>query len=304
LKQISLFAGIEGFGLAGTWLGWQLVASVEMDRFCQQVIANNFPQTKIYGNIKETDFKPYNGAIDIITGGFPCQSFSLAGKGAMDLSLWKEMFRSITEVQPTWVVAENVYGLVSRKKGVALEQVCADLEGEGFTVFPPVILPACAVGAPHRRDRVWIVAYSNRKVSNQPRQEFTERKEHGQKREDLRNRFKPNGKIQHAANTMHNGLQRSLHAGKNNEKGREIKNGHFKEYLPTHRDKIQFDNFPTQSPICNGNDGLPHGLDNIKFSTWKNETIKAGGNAIVPQVFYQIGLTINELHQHLTNPHQ
>jgi DNA (cytosine-5)-methyltransferase 1 len=156
----NFFAGVEGFGLAGSWLGWQIKVSVEIDKFCQQIIKQHFPETIIHADIKETNFKPYNGSIDIVSGGFPCQTFSLAGKGAMDLSLWKEMLRGIQEINPAWVIAENVYGLVSRKNGMALEQVCADMEAEKFEVFPPVILPAASVNAPHKRERVFIVAYN------------------------------------------------------------------------------------------------------------------------------------------------
>lgn len=156
----SLFDGISGFPLAASWCGIETKWISEIDPYCLKVSKKNFPNAIQYGDIKEIGkgrkWEP--GPVDIISGGFPCQTFSLAGKGEMDLTLWKEMFRIIREVKPGWVVIENVYGLVSRKRGLALETVCADLEDEGFTVFPPLILPACGVGAWHKRERVWIIA--------------------------------------------------------------------------------------------------------------------------------------------------
>jgi DNA (cytosine-5)-methyltransferase 1 len=107
---------------------------------------------------------------DIITGGFPCQPVSHAGKrqgAADDRYLWPEMFRLVRTLRPRWVVAENVYGLITHEDGALLDKVYDDLEGEGYEALPPIVLPACALGAPHRRDRVWIVAHDP--VAGQPR---------------------------------------------------------------------------------------------------------------------------------------
>jgi DNA (cytosine-5)-methyltransferase 1 len=168
VRHLGLFEGIGGFSLAARWMGWETVAWVEIDKFCQAVLKKNFPDAKGYGDIKEFDGTPYRGTIDILTGGFPCQTFSLAGLGAADMGLWNEMFRVIKQVKPGIVVAENVYGLITRKQGLVFEQVCTDLESQNYSV-QAFVIPACAINAPHKRDRVWIVAHSER--NEQPREE-------------------------------------------------------------------------------------------------------------------------------------
>lgn len=161
MTHLGLFEGIGGFSLAAKWMGWETVAWVENNEHRQKLLTQNSPNAKGHGCIKQFDGAEYFGTIDVITGGFPCQTFSMAGKGAVDLSLWKEMLRVVGEVRPSVVVAENVYGILARKKGMALTTVYDDLENEGYTTMPPLIIPACATGAWHRRDRVWIVAYSD-----------------------------------------------------------------------------------------------------------------------------------------------
>lgn len=164
MKHASLFSGIGGFDLAAQWMGWENVFQVEIDKFCQKVLEKNFPNVKRYGDIKEFDGTKYRGTVDILTGGFPCQPFSDAGKrkGTEDeRHLWPEMLRVIGEIQPSYIVGENVPGLVSWSRGLVFEQVQAELENKGYEV-QSVILPACAVKAAHRRDRVWIVAYHTR----------------------------------------------------------------------------------------------------------------------------------------------
>jgi len=163
MRHGSLFSGIGGFDLAAEWMGWENVFQVEKDSFCQKVLVKNFPTTKRYGDIKEFDGTQYRGAIDILTGGFPCQPFSTSGKrkGTEDSRyLWPEMLRIIGEIRPTYIVGENVHGLVNWSKGLVLEQVQADLEVQGYEVGS-VIIPACGIGAPHGRERVWFIAYRN-----------------------------------------------------------------------------------------------------------------------------------------------
>lgn len=163
MKILDLFAGIGGFSLAAHWMGWETAAFVEWEEYPQKVLKKNFPNVPIYGDIKEFDGKQYTGTVDLICGGFPCQPFSSAGKRKGkedDRYLWPEMLRVIREVQPTWVVGENVAGIVSMDGGAVLEQICADLEGEGFEV-QSFIIPAISKGAPHRRDRIWIIGYSD-----------------------------------------------------------------------------------------------------------------------------------------------
>ncbi len=136
------------------------VAFVEIDEYCQKVLRKHWKDVPIFSDIKTFGRKIFDEPVDLICGGFPCQPFSVAGKrkGTGDNRyLWPEMFRVIQEYQPAWVVAENVRGLVSAQQGVVFEQVCSDLEGEGYEV-QPFVIPACAVNAPHRRERVWIIA--------------------------------------------------------------------------------------------------------------------------------------------------
>lgn len=164
--MLDLFAGIGGFSLAGHWAGWQTAAFVEWDKFCQKVLAKNFPNVPIYGDIKDFHYEQERekiGPIDLVCGGFPCQPFSHAGKRngtADDRYLWPEMLRVIGEVKPSWVVGENVAGLLSMDGGVVFEEICASLEAEGYAI-EAFVLPAISKGAPHRRDRVWIIANSN-----------------------------------------------------------------------------------------------------------------------------------------------
>lgn len=157
IKFLSLFAGIGGFDLGLERAGMKCVGQVEIDQFCQRVLAKHWPDVKRIGDIRNVSGTEF-GTVELICGGFPCQPFSTAGKrrGAKDdRYLWPEMVRVIEAIRPTWVIGENVAGIVS----MALDQVHSDLESIGYAV-QSFIIPACAVDAPHRRDRVWIVAYS------------------------------------------------------------------------------------------------------------------------------------------------
>ena len=161
VRHGSLFSGIGGFDLAAEWMGWENLFHCEWNQFGQKVLKYYWPNAISYDDICKTDFTIWNGRIDILTGGFPCQPYSMAGKrqGTEDARhLWPEMLRAIRECQPTWIVGENVPGLINWSGGLVFEQVCADLEGEGYEV-QPIVLPASGVNAPHRRDRVWFVAY-------------------------------------------------------------------------------------------------------------------------------------------------
>jgi len=138
----SLFSGIGGFDLAAEKNGIENIFQVEIDPFCQKVLRKNFPNTKIYSDIKEFNGKEYEGRIDIISGGFPCQPFSQAGqrKGAADeRALFPEMLRIISEIKPAWVIAENVFGITNIDDGQYLESVLASLESIGYEVQPFII---------------------------------------------------------------------------------------------------------------------------------------------------------------------
>lgn len=146
----SLFSGIGGFDLAAAWAGWTNVFNCEIDPFCRRVLKYHFPESEQYGDIETTDFTVWRDCVDVLTGGFPCQPFSLAGKRrgtADDRYLWPAMLGVVRTVRPRWVVGENVLGIVNWSQGMVFEQVCADLEAAGYEV-QAYLIPAAGVGAP------------------------------------------------------------------------------------------------------------------------------------------------------------
>lgn len=161
MKHLGLFEGIGGFSLAARWIGWETVAWVEKDEHCQKVLKKNFPNTKGHADIFEFSGTEYKGRVDIITGGFPCQPFSHAGErnGSDDERyLWPEMLRVVTEIQPRWIVAENVYGLLTIDNGFTVESICSDLESAGYE--RPIILDAAsdAFGLSTMERHIWIIS--------------------------------------------------------------------------------------------------------------------------------------------------
>ena len=300
MKHIDLFSGIGGFSLAFDNIFHEQKNEhifVEYDPFCQEVLKKHWPEAEIHGNIRtftnanssrlqtsrpeqqtagigREDTRPF-----LLTGGFPCQPFSQAGrrKGtADDRYLWPEMFRVICEQKPTWVIAENVRGLVTWNDGMVLEQVCSDLEGQGYEV-QPFIIPAVAVNAPHRRDRIWIVGNL-----------ADTRQQHGSKRRNEKmgadsskrtscvsnaERCDKNDSNPDSSRQSGNGKagpqikgQPRLSRGKGNVKGRDSWNRNWLEVA---------------TRLCRMDDGIPRRLD-------RNPRLKALGNAIVPQVAEEI----------------
>ena len=170
LKILDLFSGLGGFSLGLERTGnFKTVAFCEIDKFCTLILQKHWKGVKIYNDVKEIKKERLEAdgipSPDVITGGFPCQPFSVAGKQAGtsdDRHLWPEMFRIIQEFTPRWVVGENVKGITNIQDGMVFETVCTDLEGAGYEVRT-FNIPAAGVGAPHRRERIWIVA--NRKES-------------------------------------------------------------------------------------------------------------------------------------------
>ena len=271
-------------------MGWENIFHCEWNPFGQRVLKHHFPKAISYEDITQTDFTLHRGRIDIITGGFPCQPYSAEGKklGKDDeRHLWPHMLRCIREVCPRWVVGENVLGLVNWNGGLVFDEVQADLEAEGFEV-QPYVLPAASVNAPHRRDRVWFVAYRNA-----PKCRFG---------------FSTCGNIalgicgecdegdnyeHNQQNATYSDSERSQWRGKCGELGEERQRRN--ELLGELGNlKNRWEKFPTKPPICGGDDGLSRELDGITFSKWRNESIKAYGNAIVPQVAHQIFKAIAE----------
>lgn len=282
----SLFSGIGGFDLAAEWMGWDNKFHCEWNPFGQTILKHYWPNAISYEDITKTDFTVHRGNIDILTGGFPCQPYSSAGKrlGKEDeRHLWPHMLRAISEIQPSWVVGENVRGLVNWNDGLVFHEVQSDLEAQGYEV-QPFLIPAAGINAPHQRYRIWFIAYNatntysrnSKRIGDEGRWDST--------------RFGCNGEIRNVTNTSSRGMERhrgeckdwefqANESNKNNSKRKSI---------------MDWEKFPTVSPICNGDDGLSYGLDTITFSKWRKESIKAGGNAIVPQVALNIFKAINE----------
>jgi DNA (cytosine-5)-methyltransferase 1 len=253
MKHIGLFEGIGGFSLAARWAGWETVAWCEWNDFGQKVLRHHFPKAKGHGDITQTDFTIYRGQCDIVTGGFPCQPYSTAGKrlGKEDeRHLWPEMLRAIREIQPRWVVGENVLGLVNWSGGLVFHEVQADLEAAGYEVFP-YVLPACAVNAPHRRDRVWFVAYSDQKQLNAT---ITE------------NSYKQTGRGSTSRVRGNNWGEFEL--------GAEVRGSRIGFHDGSH----------FEPSLIRKDDGISSQLDELE----------AFGNAIVPQVAFQIFQAINQ----------
>ena len=165
MNHLDLFSGIGGFSIGLEKVGFNTIAFCEKEDYCRMLLQKHWKGVKIYNDIKECkgkEIKETYGRVDILTGGFPCQPYSVAGKQkgtADDRYLWPEMFRVIKEVQPTFVIAENVRGIINIQDGMVFETVCSDLESEGFEI-QTFIIPAAGVGAPHKRERVWVVGYS------------------------------------------------------------------------------------------------------------------------------------------------
>lgn len=279
ITHYDLFAGIGGFSLALEEVFNEAKINhifCEWAEFPAAVLKKHWPNGTFYGDIADlvadTDSQRHKGSVakteaarrsnlcsrarsnkeqvlTILTGGFPCQPFSQAGrrKGtADDRYQWPNMFRVIQNVKPDWVIAENVRGLVTWNDGMVLEQVCVDLESEGYEV-QPFIIPAVAVNAPHRRDRVWIIAHAEDKRNRAGFREIQGEDGEVPKRDD------------------------------------DAKPG----YPDWRRDWRE-----VAAATCNArmDDGLPRKVDGVSYSfaKWRNESIKAYGNAIVPQVAMEI----------------
>lgn len=329
MNHISLFSGIGGFDLAAEWMGWTNVAHCEWNAFGQRVLKYYWPNAISYNDITKTNFTIHRRTIDILTGGFPCQPYSVAGKrkGKDDeRHLWPEMLRAIREIQPRWVVGENVRGIINWDAGLVFNEVQADLEAEGYEILP-FLLPASGVNAPHERYRTWFVAFKDTNCNGRRsiigKEKSYKRQQRHISTRDYEQLCADNGKVRITSNTENNrceckprgcknrGKRRvlsdkfrkggeSFRSGKNaaNPDGIGLRRKGYRLRKPRQFNQAgtpdDWKNFPTQSPVCNGNDGLPTGLDGITFSKWRNESIKAGGNAIVPQVVYQIFKSIEQ----------
>ena len=289
---IDLFSGIGGFALGLESTGYfKTVQFVENEKWCQKILNKNFPEVPIHDDVKT--FKGYGA--DLVVGGFPCQPFSVAGKGKAiqdDRHLWPEMFRVIKETKPTWVIAENVRNIVSISDGMVLEQVYLDLESEGYEV-QSFIIPASAVNAPHQRYRTWIVAHTDSRLrrggrtigsSGENGQRGLHTTQEEQTSHDLRSktirRNTVRGETENVAYTDSKRLQRqwqedngfkpNVFIGSKSSKSRQKQMG--REWWKSE---------PNVGRVANG---IPNRVDRLRGL----------GNAIVPQIAYQIGKAIME----------
>lgn len=395
MTHASVFSGIGGPEVAATMLGWENLFHCEINPFGRQVLDYWYPNSKSYEDITTTDFTEWRGRVDVLTGGFPCQPFSYAGRrrGAEDdRYLWPSMYRAIDEIQPTWVVAENVAGIltmveqgeVSKVAGSAtlfdafddlrgryelretftLQRICTDLESHGYAV-QPVLVPACAVGAPHRRDRVFIVA-RRKDTTDTERERLFSSEQVGRPRfeeglsEGSGGRYVGEGNASDTsdarAESMRRERQDAVHrpepiadtegecgqrlrpeqsetrgTAQEQSGGRGGEDGHDQSFADYYRKRLEGwydceegrprqaedrpvgfvnqDNgiagnsrwltFPSVSPVHRGNDGLPFDVDRLtlSFGKWRTEALKAYGNAIVPQVMYEIFRAIEIVEQ-------
>lgn len=330
MTHASLFSGIGGAEIAASWLGWQNLFHCEIQEFQRKVLAYWFPESISYEDITKTDFRQWRGKVDILTGGFPCQPFSVAGKrkGAEDNRyLWPHMLRAIREIQPAWIVGENVNGILSmvqpgkevdmggkaslfeenyrtrEEQLYTIEGICQGLEQAGYSV-QTLVIPACAVGAPHRRDRVWIVAHrtDTRAEGLQQGGQNGVSQSFFAANTQCFGGHKVDNKIQceqsNGERTYGNGLfgvavdtdvQRRFTFGDDDASFEETQQAE-SQFVRADCPQSWWRNFPTQSPVCNRDDGIPFRVADltISFPKWRSKSVEALGNAWVPQVAYEI----------------
>jgi DNA (cytosine-5)-methyltransferase 1 len=339
ITHYDLFAGIGGFSLALEEVFSEEIKHIfcEWESFPTAVLKKHWPEAIYYGDIADlvadTEREGRTGSLrqaegrnrlrggngskqepdwTVLTGGFPCQPFSAAGrrKGtADDRYKWPEMFAVIKNVRPDWVIAENVRGLVTWNEGMVLEQVCSDLEAEGYEV-QPLIIPAVAVNAPHRRDRVWIIANHRSEelggIPQQSRQTDTEDRASDRAITDTNGRQGRPGDV--AKPAQEKKLERSTDSSNvTNPRPQRRQTGSSQSVRP---EKLQPERQDYQYPDWQRNwqevafatcddsvdDGLPRTVDGVPYSRakWRKDSLKAYGNAIVPQVAMEIFRAIKE----------
>ena len=342
LTHGSLCSGVGGAELAAHWAGFSNLFHCEINPFGRKVLDYWFPNSESYEDVTKQDFTKWRGRVDVLSGGFPCQPFSSAGRrkgSGDDRYLWPQMLRAIREIKPAFVIGENVFGILSmveprerveveseatlfdtgdrryrEVKQFTIERICQDLEKEGYDV-QPFVIPACAVGAPHRRDRVWIIAkrrgfrpdedtlgYGLQRDSQGAPSARDERDVCAGDTQRVLQGFSssdPDGGGGDARGTLY------LSVGKDDCQGRDDLRAEpygCGEQTASHASgsrlqgekgaipRPNWQAFPTQSPLLGGDDGLPFGMDalTIPYGKFRTETIKAMGNAWVPQVAFEL----------------
>lgn len=276
MRHGSLFSGGGGFDLAAEIAGWQNIFHCEKDPFCQKVLQHYWPEALCFDDIKEFDGKQFRGSIDVISGGFPCQPFSAAGKRkgtSDDRYLWPEMLRIIKAVQPRWVVGENVYGLINWNGGLVFDAVHSDLEAAGYDVTT-FILPAAGINAPHQRYRVWIIAHNPANTAH--RQAKDHSYTHGYRRYSTQpcrktSRWRRRRQRQYLVSLC----QAELEKADPDTDGKRLSLLQTNSELQWSRSYFsssdkEWRDWPTQSPLCGGDDGLSAGLEELPFKNGKS----------------------------------
>ena len=290
LKVLDLFSGIGGFSLGLESTGYfETVAFCEKDEFCKKVLQKHWSNLKIYDDVRSLHDTKIQA--DVVTGGFPCQSFSQAGlqKGREDDRwLWNEMFDVIKQVRPRWVIGENVQGIINIEEGMVLRQVQNDLDSEGFKV-QCFIIPASGIGAWHNRNRVWILACN---ISNS--NGIRHRRGNSTRCADEEWTFLPReqegGKMGSKTQRRSNVSDTSVKRPQGHRLSTNVEEKQRREDLSTKTSAEEQQTWwQTESRICGVPDGVSYGVDRDRA-----KRIKALGNSIVPQIVRQIGLAIME----------
>ena len=258
--------------MAAGWAGYSTGVFCEQDKYCTKVLKRHWPDVPVIRDIRDFDGRKWRGA-DLLTGGFPCQPFSQAGERRGeedDRALWPEMFRVIKEARPDFVLAENVAGLIN----MALDDVLSQLEGEGYTTGA-VVLPACSLNAPHRRDRVWIMAHAKRGDAQAGCERQRQVRE-GHQGEGVSDNAASGGEaVAHASGQR---LQGSEEAGDNGEDWPELG-----DKQPSRFGGVQGSQWEIEPNVGRVANGIPS----------RTHRLKSLGNAIVPQVAFEILKLLN-----------
>ena len=302
LKLLDLFSGIGGFSLGLESTGYfETIAFVEKDKFCQQVLKKNFKDIPIESEVRDVKGERY--AADIITGGFPCQPFSVAGKRRGtddDRYLWDETIRIIRECKARWFIGENVEGIINIQDGMVLRQVQDDLEKEGFQV-QCLVIPASSIGAWHQRKRVWILAYSKHNGSHRSKGNETIESSNQSKEwlfirddQDVSNTntgfsVRENEEVQARGDTINNG---SKYVSNTNEQRTQVQIKRKHTSIKMSGSSSQKTWWQTQSSLCRVPNGLSYELDKDRTNR-----IKSLGNSIVPLIARELGLAIMKVEQ-------
>ena len=269
LKILDLFSGLGGFSLGLERTGrYKTVAFCEIDKYCTLLLQKHWKGIKVYNDVKKITKEGFEAdgieSPDIITGGFPCQPFSVAGKQkgtSDDRHLWPEMFRIIKAFKPRFVIGENVPGIVNIQDGVVFETVCTDLESQGYEV-QPFNIPAAAVGAPHQRKRIWIIATLADSVSNDERREISRSyEEKGRVQEEHRSKDSASGIFSRTSEIRksNNGYEAMENSGRTLQQGSSIREKNEDEVGKENANQHQRSSSSSESNVADTDTRLSNG---------------------------------------------